>query len=48
LAGDDILRIDDILELNVIETHVFLAHKRDKDKMMAELRSNPKGNVTQL
>lgn len=32
----------------VIETHVFLAHKMDKDKLMADLRESTKGNVTKL
>ena len=28
--------------------HTFLAHKADKNKLMADLRQNKKGNVTKL
>ena len=48
LANDDILKMDEILEMDTIETHAFLAHKADKAKLMASLRKSKGGNVTEL
>jgi|TARA_R110000737_G_C14456741_1_gene464159 hypothetical protein len=49
MAGGDVLKIDAVTELPVHAFHISLAHRLDKQKMEAELRSNTKGNnVTQL
>ena len=49
MAGGDVLKIDAITDLPVHAFHVGLAHRLDKQKMEAELRSNARGNnVTQL
>ena len=43
LAGNDILKIDLVLDKPVREFHTFLEHKLDKDKLEANLRKG--GNV---
>jgi len=46
MAGNDILKIDRVLEIPVHEFHTFLAHKLDRQKTEAILRKG--NNVTQL
>ena len=49
LANDDILKIPAVLETEVNEMLMFLAHKMDKAKLEAELRDKAQGkNVTRL
>ena len=46
MAGNDILKIDRVLEIPVHEFHTFLAHNLDRQNMEAILRKG--NNVTQL
>ena len=46
LASNDILKIDSVLETEVKEMLMFLAHKLDKAKLEESLRKG--SNVTQL
>jgi len=45
LADNDLLKIDSVLEKNVWETHTFLAHKIDKQKLEASLRKGKDNNI---
>lgn len=45
---DDLHKVKETEKLNVHFVHLFLAHKIDKMKMLHQVQTAPKGNVTQL
>ena len=47
LASNDLLKINEVLEMQANEMLLFLAHKLDRAKLEASLRK-PNSNVTQL
>tara|TARA_R110002126_G_scaffold90659_1_gene215999 strand:+ start:640 stop:789 length:150 start_codon:yes stop_codon:yes gene_type:complete len=48
LADGDCLKIDKITEMPVHEFHIALAHRLDRQKMEASLRTGKGNNVTKL
>lgn len=38
LAGDNILNMNAVLEMNIHEIHIFLAHRIDRQKLEEQLR----------
>jgi len=46
MASGDILKVEEVLKINVWEMHTFLAHKIDKQKLEARLRKGK--NVKEL
>tara|TARA_R110000803_G_scaffold37563_1_gene80926 strand:+ start:2487 stop:2636 length:150 start_codon:yes stop_codon:yes gene_type:complete len=48
MADNDCLKIDKITQMPVHEFHIALAHRLDRQKMEASLRTSKGGNVTEL
>ena len=40
LAGNDLLKIDEVLKMNMHKVLVFLEHQMDRQELEAEIREN--------
>lgn len=48
LAKGKIWKYKEVLKMNIHETHLYLAHKIEKQKLKANIMKNTNKNVTQL